>query len=87
MRFAAWFLFAATCCAAPDFSVRMLRQQGYDEGYGAGDRWNAADLEHEIPPLIDTAAKGGFNTLFLNFEAGWINEADRLLGVNLDSIL
>jgi hypothetical protein len=86
MRLGIGFLFAAACFAAPDFAVRMLHQQGYDKGYGAGDRWTAADLEHDIPPLIDAASKGGYTTVFLNLEAGWINEAGSLLGVDLDAI-
>jgi len=37
--------------------------------------------------LIDAAAEGGLTSVYLNFEAGWINEADRILGVRIDPLL
>ena len=71
----------------PEIDVRGVHVQGYDKGYGAGNRWTVQDLVHKVPELIDDAARARLTFVRLHFEAGWINEVDQRLGVDLDEIM
>jgi hypothetical protein len=71
----------------PDTAFRMFHVHGFDKGYGAGDRWTAQDLQTEVFRFIDTASQARMTDMYLTFEAGWINEADRELKVDVDEIL
>lgn len=58
----------------PDFETRLVHQQGFDKGYGAGDRWSLADFERDVPPYLDFVSAARFTALCLNLEAGWVNQ-------------
>ena len=58
----------------PDFETRLVHQQGFDKGYGAGDRWSLADFEHDVPRYLEAVSAARFTALCLNLEAGWVNQ-------------
>ena len=58
----------------PDFETRLVHQQGFDKGYGAGDHWSLADFEHDVPRYLDFVSAARFTALCLNLEAGWVNQ-------------
>src|SRR5699024_5115028 len=71
----------------PESAVRGIHVQGYDKGYGVGNRWTVQDLIYKVPRLIDVAAKARITFIRIPFEAGWINKAGQKLGVNIDEIM
>lgn len=65
----------------PDFETRLVHQQGFDKGYGGGDRWSLDDFERDVPRYLESVSAARLTALCLNLEAGWVNQmkADHVL--------